>query len=262
MNRIALAGNMTLHLEPLPQEFQSSFDLVTDYAYKADAEPGAITWTIGKDKKAGKRLRYPLASRESIVVRAGPEGIWNISVQEGAPILWVARSNKDEPFTYTLVVIGDPKPLLDPQLGFARDVTEIIPHVLTAAEVAAAVGAGGNPPPTSQPVNALLNDAITNVQLRAELVGSEGAFTPITIDAIDYQFSIAIAKLVYPFPGFALHKASPGVGGYRLLMVLNDGTIGDPGGETDVSDERWKGGGWWSELMGGWFAPPKDRPDQ
>jgi len=232
-----------------------SFDLVAEYTFTANAEPGADKWTLGKDRQAGRRLRYALASGDLITTVAEPAEVRVASVKAGTPILWVARSQKTNPYTYTLVVIGDPTPLLDLQLGVTRSVTEIL-SLPTPAEVAAALADGTCPPASSRPATALLNSAISTVRLRVELVGDDGTFIPVSVDAIDYQPSADAAELCYPYPGFALHRAAdPGVGGYRLFMVLNDdGTIGPPGDRWRMLCRQWQGGGWWSRFLAAWYG--------
>jgi LysM repeat protein len=238
----------------------SSFDLVAEYKYNENAESGADEWTLGKDGIAGLRLSYFLTSGDAIESFSSPGEVRTESVSRASPpMLWVARSNVEEPYTYTLVAIGDPQPLLDLQLGFTRTITQIFKNLPTDEEIEENLRFGDPPPDSREPVEALVgaDGNVESVGLRLELVGTDRLFIPVSIKAIDFHKIITTASLRYNFPGFALHPTShPEVDGYQTLIVLNDdsGQIGPPGYRWRQHRTRWTGGGWWSRWRRSWYG--------
>jgi len=245
---------------PVPEP-RSSFDLVAEYSFDVTeqedtGDEGAINWTLGRDGIAGTRLSYPLVSGDAIQTFAEPGEVRSASAL-GTPLLWVARSDISEPFTYTLVVIGDPQPLFDLQLEPSRSITDILPRLPTAAEIREALDMGDCPPDSREPVSALLDGTAISVTLRAELVAADRTFIPVSIEAIDYQASIETAQLCYKFPGFALHPNDrPQSRGYRLLMVLNNSRIGPPGVGWRARCSSWRHSGWWFRFLRAWYGCP------
>jgi LysM repeat protein len=230
----------------------SSFDLVIEYTLAITGDDVARDWTIGRDGGIGKRLRYPLKSgdaietfTETVDVRAASE--------KGMPILWIARNSATEPYTYTLVVIGNPQPLFDLQVGFTRTLTDIFGKLPTAEEIAALEAMGDPPPVTQRPVSALAGNAAKSVKLRAELVSTGPLFVPVVIEAVDYQMNVKTASLRYEFPAFALHPAVEQQN-YRLLMVLKDNKAGPPGIGWRRRCDSWRGGGWWFSFLSAWYG--------
>lgn len=223
----------------------SSFDLVAAYRFCPSADPSASGVTLGKDGQAGKRVSFPLLSGDVISSFTTPEEVENASIISSttgsSPFFWVARSRQQEPFTYTLVLIGDPAPLRDLQLGYSKPLTQVF--TLTDGDNAC--------PANAQPVSVLRGQGVASVDLHAELVGDNGAFVPVTLDAIDYYPSIAQAERCYNFPAFALHPTlNPATQGYQLFVVINDGVAGPPGPGWRARCQVWaRSVSWWSRWL-------------
>lgn len=222
--------------------FQSSLKLDVGYEFKRDAEATAATWTLGKNGFAGKRLSYPLPSGDAIETVARPETVWiSSTTRTPGPIFWLARPSRDQTDAYILVVIGDPQPLLDLQLGFTQTITQMFGQLPTTG---------------SKPVSNLAGNyqQVKVNFLWAELGSRDGTFIPLIVSDIDYHQTVESAQHRYEFPAFALHPAPAGEG-YHLLMVLNDdGAIGPPGYGWRSRCGGWGGGGWFSGFLRSWYG--------
>lgn len=248
---------------PAPQP-RSSFDLVAEYTFSTAAysgthpaaEPAALNWTLGRDGRTGIRLSYPLFSGDAIKTFSETLKVWETSTA-GAPLLWLERNGGGEAqaASYTLVVIGDPQPLLDLQVEMTptKEITDILP----TPEPGVAAAILGPACPEAQPVSVLAGSGAPTVTLtlRAELVSTRGVYIPVAITKVAYLETMEQADCFTEL-GFALHPtANPALTGYELLMVLtDDGTVGPPGEYWAMRCESWKGGGWWSRWLRAWYG--------
>jgi LysM repeat protein len=225
-------------VEPLAM---SSLDLVVQYTFVPTAETGGTDPILSRAGQAGLRLSYPLMGGQVISTYAGPQDVWENSFKASSPLLWLARLDEDST-DYALVAIGDPSPLLDLQMATTRTITEVLPELED-------IGV------SEEPVEALLDDSKTEVDLHAELIGVDGSFIPANIVLIDYMTDITQASQKYRFPGFALHTLTdPATEGYHLFMVLNEGGAGPPGPGYWGRCGSWAGGGYWSGWMRSWYG--------
>lgn len=244
---------MTFGVPPSPQ--RSSFDLVAEYTFDV-ADSGAANWTLGRDGRVGKRLSF-LLPRNSIQTYAEPGQVYEATARREAsrPMIWLNRNPDSEPATYTLVVVGNQQILFGLQLDQAHALDDIFPNRFSEDEIAESkaqgfcardLGFADSRVPVS---NLAVGDAIS-ATMRAELVSHGGAFTPITIDAIDFQPDAEMARLCYTDPGFVL--LYPSYGGWqdhRMLMVLNNQIAGPPGEGWPTLCTSWQSGNWWTRFV-------------
>lgn len=222
-------------------------------------EPHPRRWTLGYEGIAGIRRSYCLTSGDAIFTVPLPDDVRKgavLSATSIMPILWIARSNETtNTFTYTLVAIGDPTPLLKLQLGATRTITQLLKNLPPLQTISDHIRINRPPPISHEPVNALLDSNSSQVRLRAELMGRDGTYIPISIAAIDYHVNITSAKLRYTRPGFALQVA-PEADSYQLWMAFNTDTniVGPPGNRWRQHCRGWRGGGWWSRWRRSWWG--------
>jgi LysM repeat protein len=231
-------------------ERKSSVDLIVEYTFDREADSDAPKWTLGRNGRAGKRASYPIFSGDMIDTYSTTIELRSASVNT-VPLMWLVRASPNTT-TYTLVVFGDPRPLLDLQMEITptQKITDIIPpdnlDLINA----------GLCSDTKQPVSRLSLSGKNAVRLRAELINKDGNSIPIDIDTIDFHQAVAYAVPCYRDVGFALHPMpDPAMQGYRLGMVLTDGgVIGPPGRQWRLRCAGWAGGGWWSRWRWAWFG--------
>ena len=237
-------------ISPPATPFNSSFDLRVEYKFDREADPSAKDWVLGRNQTAGQRLNYPLISGDSIATYSDTVQLKDDSIaNESTLLFWLARTNPDAD-TYTLVVIGDPQPLLDLQMEMTR--TQTISDIIPPPDPADIPGV--DCPSTAQPISKLSVSGKNQVPLlQAELMAGNNIFIPVNIINIDYHQTVEYAKPCYQDKlGFALHHAS---GSYKLLMILTDsGTIGPPGNRWRQYCGSWGGGGWWSRWRYSWWG--------
>lgn len=238
-----------------PSSQRSSFDLVAEYTFNVSAD-GAADWTLGRDGRAGKRLSF-LLPRNSIKTYAEPLQVYEKTAERDTsrPMIWLNRSGESEPFTYTLVVVGNQQILFGLQLERAYALGDIFPNLPTEDEIEESRNQGFCPrdlgfADSRVPVSNLAAGDAISATLRGELVAGNGAFFSIPIDAIDFQPDAEMARLCYTNPGFVL--LYPSYGGWqdhRILMVLKNGIAGPPGDGWSILCSSWQSGNWWTRFV-------------
>ncbi|MCX7853673.1 MAG: hypothetical protein N2383_12915 [Caldilineales bacterium] len=228
-----------------------TFAPTTTAAATGDTTPEA--WTLGRDGRAGRQRRYPLLHGNRIRTYATPAEVREASLTARTrAVLWLARhaeeTEAEQPYGYTLVVIGAADPLLDLQIGFTRPLTDILAAERIPDEAAGldrCVRRG------ALPVTALAPAAtVTAVRLEARLVAGDGSLLPLDITAVDYFPTLAEAERFYRCPGLALHALRrPAQAGYALHMVLNEEGAGPPGPQWRPRCRNWLGTNWWSRFL-------------
>lgn len=161
----------------------SSLDLVVQYTFASTLELSSKDPVLSRDNRAGLRLSYPLLFGNDISTYAGPEKVWETSLEESSPLLWLARTSRDSN-SYVLVAIGNPSPILDLQVGATRTITEVLPQLPNIG--------------SQEPVTALLDDTKTAVDLYAELISVDGSFVPVNIDIGSSAFCVERSMTGYP----------------------------------------------------------------
>lgn len=262
-NRIYVGQNLCVPHRVLPTV--SQIDLIATYHFnleEVDAttladEDDPLNWTLGRGGVGGLRRSYPLLSGDHIHTYLDPNEVESASgAAQAPPIFWLARralieEAPEQPYSYTLVVIGSFAPLAELQLGFSKPVSD----VLTTQRLPASETINDCTRHPVLPVAALvLPDRVLDIQLHAELHSSDGSFVPINISALDYFATVSEAKTYFDCVGFAVHALSdPGKNGYALFMVLNEDGAGPPGPQGRVRCSRWSGNNWWSRWLRAWY---------
>jgi LysM repeat protein len=226
-------------------------DLVVEYVWAKDVWETDSPFQISRDRVAGRRLAFPVST--DIVTKTILSEVRSASIDKN-PYFWVVRSNASEPFSYTLVAIGDPD--LIPSLVLSETVTinQVFPGglndptatgptcpMVTSLPVLEALGQNG----FGQP------EKLDDVRLRLEVVDPDGGFFSVAIDRVDYQPTVGLAARCHPFPTFALNRSvAPGAEGDQLMLYIqSDGSAGIPGQVRSASCKRWSSGKWWQRVM-------------
>jgi LysM repeat protein len=237
----------------LPGGAGGSVAVVVEYLVDAnEPESGAAEFTFGPELRLSKQLGYPIASGEVISSYNAPQDVPGPS-SVLQPMLWLAQS-ATQPFTYTLVAIGAPKPLLDLMLRPTRTVTQLLPTLPTAQQIEDALAVGDPLPDSRQPVSTLLESGLLYVSVKAGLLTDDGLFWPVVVSAIDYQAQARTAKSRYGNVVLAVHPLPGATGHYRLLAVLTDGEVGPPGSGFRQRCASWRRGNWWTRALSRWYG--------
>lgn len=237
-----------------PVNPRASLDLVAEYTFDPTGTQAA-DWTIGRDGRAGKRLSF-LLTPTRIKTYAEPSLV-KTAVNHRRPVIWLNRNEDQEPYTYTLVVIGDPGLLLGLQMERAGSLQTIIPNLPTEVQQRLAKevkvcprSLPGSAGTSGVPVESLAVGRATNATLHGELVGRDGAFVPVSISHVDFQPDAELAQLCYNSPGFVLLAPSfAGWQDYQLHMVLAHNIAGPPGEGWPVLCSGWQRGNWWTRFI-------------
>lgn len=226
----------------------SSFDLAAQYEFDVTQSTSA-GWTLGRDGRAGQRLSF-LLPHSSITTCVEPSLIPG-RVEKRHPMIWLNRNGAQEPFTYTLVAVGNPQALLGLQMSRSTSLRDILPDLPTAEQVAEARRLRRCPVDSSEPVQNLAGSHAISATLQAELVAHDGKFVPVTVDRIDFQPDSEMLRYCgYNDPGFVLLAPSyPGWQNHHLFMVLKNNVVGPPGEGWSVMCSRWSGGNWWTRFL-------------
>lgn len=240
----------------------SQIDLVATYKFPSaegdGSEDAPLGWTLGRGGVGGIRASYPLLSGEYIHTYRTAEEVESASLNARQPPRFLLarlaniEESPEQPYSYTLVVIGSAAPFLELQLGFSKPLDDIL-----AAE---------RLPPSAEtinncthrprlPVSALVDlERVEELKLHAELRTSDGNFIPIDISAIDYFDTMSEAEQDYDCIGFAVHPTrNPERDGYDAYMVLNKDGAGPPGPQWRIRCTRWSGNNWWSRWLQRWY---------
>lgn len=276
IDRIARANNISNHnliitgrILCIPSRLPPSpahLDLVATYHFSHTEDVGALwvgeddplRWTLGRGGVGGVRSRYPLLSGERIHTFGNPVEVEEASRQaRQLPVFWLVRNNAIEenpsqPFSYTLVVFGSAAPLAELQLGFDKPLAEMLDDSRLPETEATVNNCTRR---AALPVSALADpNKVMDLQLHAELYGSDGVFIPITISAVDYAETRAEAEEWFDCVGFAIHaNRNPDRNGYQVYMVLNEDGAGPPGPQWGIRCARWSGNNWWSRWLRRWY---------
>lgn len=236
---------------------RASLDLLAEYTFDV-TNSAALDWTLGQDGHAGKRLSFTIA-RGNLKTYAEPLDVKS-AVNHRRPLLWLERG-AHEPYTYTLVLIGNPELPLALQLERAQALGEIFPNLPTAEQVQAAKEAGFCPRDlpggsnSAVPVQSLATGRAQSAALRGELLARNGAYLPLAITHIDFQPDAETAQLCYKAPGFVLLAPSyPGWQDYQLHMVLTNNIAGPPGEGSAVLCAEWESNHWWLRFLHALFG--------
>lgn len=239
---------------------RASLDLLAEYTFDV-ANSTALGWTLGQDGKAGKRLSFPLG-RGSVKTYATTSQVRS-AVNHGRPMLLLNRNGYEEPYTYTLVLIGNPELPLSLQLERAQTLDKIFPNLYTAEQMQAAKEAALCPPSLPDQgikesrvlTQSLATGSAQSAALRGELLARNGTYVPITITHIDFLPDAQTAQLCYQEPGFVLLAPShPGWQDYQLHMVLNNNIAGPPGEGSAVLCAEWESNHWWLRFLRALFG--------
>lgn len=227
---------------------RSSFDLAAQYVFDVTQSTTA-GWTVGRDGRAGKRLSF-LLPRNSITICAEPSLIPDRAAKRH-PMIWLNRNGVTEPFTYTLVAVGNPDVLLGLQMKRSSSLSEILPNLPTKEQVEEARRRRRCPVVSRVPVQNLAAAHAISATLQAELVARDGTFVPITVDQIDFQPDAEMLRYCgYNDPGFVVLAPSyTGWQNHHLYMVLDRNVAGPPEEGWSVMCTRWQAGNWWTRFL-------------
>ncbi len=173
-----------------------------------------------------------------------------------SPLLWVVRSRETEPFSYTLVVIGDPDLITGLVLSETVTISQVFQSRLN--DISSATMEACPDRRTKLPIFEALGvngfgqpQKLESVSLRLEVASPGGGYFPVKIDYIDYQPLVVLAERCHNFPTIALNRpADVGPGLHQLMLYIDpEGTAGIPGQTRTLACLRWESGRWWQRVL-------------